>query len=274
MIASTDFPGPARQVLEKNLGGLALFLQGCGGNINPTYGIGYEVDCRDAKNRAGLALGGEALKVAANIRTHVRAGARKPLGNVPNILFTPWEAVEGDTCTYLGAAEQVVPLEFIALPTLGEAEEIHQHWQQTLDERHQRDAQEWEVRVAEKYVAWSRILVAAVKHGHPTCDLYLQAIRVNDIVIAGMNVETFFETGLTIKAQSPFKDTFVLGFTNGSMSYLPRAEDYPPDGWKVDVSYAVPDLLFQVYLHPVALHPDSEQRAIFGTVNLIKQLSK
>ena len=30
-VASTDFPGPARDVLERSLGGLAVFLQGCGG---------------------------------------------------------------------------------------------------------------------------------------------------------------------------------------------------------------------------------------------------
>src|SRR2546429_130948 len=81
MVASPDFPGPAREVLERNLGGLALFLQGCGGNINPRFGIGYEVDCRDTKNRVGMVLGGEALKVAASIRTNLRPGARKPIGN-------------------------------------------------------------------------------------------------------------------------------------------------------------------------------------------------
>ena len=272
MVASPDFPGPAREVLERNLGGLALFLQGCGGNINPRFGIGYEVDCRDTKNRVGMVLGGEALKVAASIRTNLRPGARKPIGNVPNILFTPWEAVEGDTCTYLGAAEQVVPLEFIELPSLQEAEAIHARWERTLAERRQRDAQEWEVRVAVRYEHWSRALVEAVKQGHPVFDLDIQAIRVNDIVIAGMNVEVFFETGLTIKAQSPFKDTFVLGYTNSLMSYLPRAEDYPAGGWKLDASYAVPDLMFQAFLQPVAFRPDAEQRAVEGTVGLIRQL--
>ena len=48
-VASPDYPGPARDVLERSLGGLALFLQGCGGNVNPRVGIGYEVDCRDTK---------------------------------------------------------------------------------------------------------------------------------------------------------------------------------------------------------------------------------
>ncbi|MCC7163433.1 MAG: hypothetical protein IT331_13135, partial [Anaerolineae bacterium] len=275
MVASADYPGPAREVIEKNLGGLALFLQGCGGNINPRVGIGYEIDCRDTKKRIGMELGGEALKVAAKIRTNTKAGARRPLGTVPNILFTPWEPVKGDdTCTYLGAVEEIVTLEFGELPSLTEADKIHNDWEQALADRQARDAQEWEIRVATKFELWSRNLVQAVKHGHPTFDLDVQVLRINDLVIAGMNVETFFETGLTIKEKSPFKDTFVLGYTNGSTSYLPRAEDYPPGGWKLDGRYAVPDLIFQAYVLPVAFRPDSAQRAVEGTLNLIRTLEK
>ena len=119
-------------MLEDNLGGLALFLQGCGGNVNPRAGIGYEVDCRDTKNRVGLELGGEALKVAARIRTNTRAGERRPLGNVPNILFTPWEPVDDPrTCTHLAAAETTAPLDYDVLPSLERAREILSHWERT-----------------------------------------------------------------------------------------------------------------------------------------------
>ncbi len=272
MVASPDYPGPAREVIERNLGGLAIFLQGCGGNINPRVGIGYEIDCRDTKNRVGFELGGEALKIAASIRTNTRPGERRPLGNVPNILFTPWEPVTGDTCTHLQAAETTIPLDYIELPSLDEAQTTHAHWQRDLEQRRSRDGQDWEIRFAHKYEHWARILVAAVEHGNPTLDLQLQAIRVNDIVIVAMNVETFFETGLEIRARSPFPDTFVLGYSNGVVSYLPRAQDYPEGGWKLDASYAVPDLIPQAWGMPVALAPDSEQRAVDASLALIRQL--
>jgi hypothetical protein len=273
LIASNDFPGPARQVLETTMGGLAIFLQGCGGNIDPVGGIGYEVDCRDTQARVGMTLGAEALKVASNIRTNLRPGARQPLGNVPNILFTPWEPIEGDTCSYLGAIDLSVPLEFVGLPPLQEAEAIHAQWAQTLEERRQRNAQEWEIRFAEKYEKWARGLVDAVKNGLPPCEAYIQALRVNDIIIVGINVEAFFETGLAIRAQSPFKDTFVLGYSNGLIAYLPRAEDFPPGGWKLDASYAVPDLMFQGYFLPVAIHPSSEQTVVQQTVALLQKFA-
>jgi hypothetical protein len=274
-VASSDYPGPAREVLERNLGGLALFLQGCGGNINPRVGIGYEVDCRDTKNRVGLELGGEALKIAAGIRTNTRAGQRRPLGNVPNILFTPWEPVHGDTCTHLTAAETTVALDYVELPPPGEARAILAQWQATVEDGRAGRIQEWELRVAVKMEAWARRLLAAVEAGGATFDLKLQAIRVNDIVVAGMNVETFFETGLEARAGSPLPDTFVLGYTNGSMAYLPRAEDHPAGGWKLGERYALPDQIPQFYPGQVtALHPDSERRALEGTLALIRQLTR
>jgi len=273
-VASSDFPGAARQVIERSLGGLALFLQGGGGNINPRAGMGYELDCRDTKHRVGLELGGEVVRVAAGIRTSTRPGRRRPLGNVPNILFAPWELVSGDTCTHLGAAETTTPLDYIELPSLERAHAILAQWQHTLEERRTGDAQEWEIRVAEKYEDWARVLVGAAEHDHPTCDLFIQAVRVNDIVIAGMNAELFFETGLELRAGSPFPDTFALGYTNGTIGYLPRAQDHPAGGWDVDASYAVPDLIFQVHPHPVALHPDSEQRAVAASLALIRQLTR
>jgi hypothetical protein len=271
-VASTDYPGPAREVLERSLGGLALFLQGCGGNTNPAVGIGWEIDCRDTKNRVGLELGGEVLKVAAAIRTDRRAGERRQLGNIPDILFTPWEPITGEAPAHLDAVEETLPLEFAGLPSLEQAKTIHTHWQDVLAARRAGDAQAWEVRAAQKYEHWAQRLVAAVEDGHPTCELRVQVLRVNDVVIAGMNVETFFETGLEIRARSPFVDTFVLGYSNGLVSYLPRAEDHPEGGWRLDESYAVPDLIPQAWGLPVILDPGSADRAVELTLGLIERL--
>ncbi len=272
-VTSTDYPGPARDVLERSVGGLALFLQGCGGNINTAVGIGWEVDCRDTKNRVGFELGGEALKVAARIRTDRRAGARKALGNIPNILFTPWEPIGEEAPGVLAALEETVTLEYVELPSLERAHEILAHWQRLREERLAGDAQAWEVRAAQKYEHWAKNLVAAVEDGHPTCELRVQVFRIDDVAIVGMNVEPFFETGLEIRARSVFLDTFVLGYSNGIVSYLPRAEDHPEGGWRLDEAYAVPDLIPQAWnTLPAILHPDSERRAVEHTLELLNRL--
>ena len=99
-------------------------------------------------------------------------------------------------------------------------------------------------------------------------------LRTACVTAAIVNVETFVETGLEIRARSPLPDTFVLGYTNGSMAYLPRAEDQPSGGWQLGESYALPDQLPQFYPEQIiALHPDSERRALEATVALIYQLT-
>ena len=226
-VASSDFPGAAREVVERSLGGLALFLQGGAGNINPRAGMGFEIDCRDTKNRVGAELGGEVVKVAARIRTNTRAGERRPLGNVPDILFTPWERVEGQAPVRIAAAETAVALDYVDLPSPDEAREILAEWQRTLAQRRAGPAADWEVRVAEKYEDWARLLVEASDRGAATCDLFLQALRIGDVVIAGLDAEVFFESGLEIRSRSSLPDTFVLGCTNGTIGYLPRRGGSP-----------------------------------------------
>ena len=83
----------------------------------------------------------------------------------PNILFTPWEPVDGHSCTHLAAAEATVALDYVDLPPVDEAREILAGWQATLEERRAGDAREWEVRVAEKYEDWARLLVEAAGRG-------------------------------------------------------------------------------------------------------------
>ena len=101
----------------------------------------------------------------------------------------------------------------------------------------------------------------------------IQVIRINNIILASNSTEAFFETGLSIKAGSPFLHTLVLGYTNGCVCYLPRAKDFPPGGWDIYKRwYGIPDLLFQAYSLPTAIHPDSEQQVVDRTLALIEQL--
>ena len=88
-VVSSDFPGTARKIVEGALGGKSLFLQACGGNINPVTGIGAEVDCRDNKDRIGAMLGGEVVKVAAEICTHVQRGAKQPIDTLASVSVWP-----------------------------------------------------------------------------------------------------------------------------------------------------------------------------------------
>ena len=271
-VASADYPGPAREVLERNLGGLALFLQGCGGNVNPRVGIGYEVDCRDTKNRVGLELGGEALRVAAQIRTNTRAGERRPLGNVPNILFTPWEPVEdGPTCTHLAAAETTVALDYDELPSLDRAREILAHWERLRKSGRQAtrssgsSARRRSTSSGHESSSPRSRRAPDPPASHPGDPRQRRRLR-------GAEHGGVLGDGRGDSGRLAVADTFALGYTNGCFGYLPRGEDYPDGGWKLDEAYAVPDLIPQAWGMPVILHPDSAQRAVEASLELIASL--
>jgi len=268
---SSDYPGAARVVIERS-GGLSVFLQGCGGNINPRYGIGYEVDCRDTKDREGAVLGGEVVKVSSGIRTHVRRGPRTLLGTV-GISLWPWLPVDGPACTYLGAADRTLTLPLSELPSLKTALELEARYRAEEADLREKRAPKADISVARRWAQWSARLVAAVREGRTTSEVVIQAMRVNDVALLALSVEPFFETGVAIKERSPIAHTQVLGYSNGYAGYLPRAEDHPPGGWSVHERYAVPDLYPQSWLQPVILHPDSEQLVVEASVALLRQLA-
>src|SRR5205814_6281610 len=99
----------------------------------PAGGMGYETDCRDAKNRTGTMLGSEAVKVAAGLRTHVQRGERTTLGSVSTITLWPWVPVSGETCTYLGAVSKAFCLDFMEYPPLTEAQALLDEQRRRLD---------------------------------------------------------------------------------------------------------------------------------------------
>jgi len=271
-VASSDFPGAARDIVERSLGGMSLFLQACGGNINPIGGIGYEVDGRDTRHRVGAVLGGEVLKVAAQIRTHVHRGEQRPIGPLNNILLWPWEPVSGESCSFLGAVEETETLQFGDLPSREEAVALNLKWSKQLAEDRERGAHEWDLNFSIRFAYWSERLLAAIDDGNPTLDVTVHGLRINDIVLWGLSVESFFETGLTLKQASPFGHTDVLGYTNGCVGYLPRAEDYPEGGWQVDELYALPDMFCQSYGLPVAPQEDAEQKVVERAQAVLEKL--
>ncbi len=65
-----------------------------------------------------------------------------------------------------------------------------------------------------------------------TASIPLQVFRIGDLGIAAIPFETFTETGLEIKARSPFKDTFTIELANGGYGYLPTPEQHELGGYE------------------------------------------
>jgi len=269
---SADFPGPARRLVEEKIGGVGFFLQGCGGNINPKVGIGYEEDCTESVYRVGTALGAEVVKIALGLNTHREQNERVTLNGVPNILFKPWGRVTDHAEITLSGCEEVVPFHFSQLPDKEIIQAEEEKWRKEVEDRVARGALSWEIRAARTVHAWTESVVKRTEEKDPTCDFVAHALRIGDIVLVGLGVEAFYQTGQQIKENSPFENTFVLGYTNGTIMYLPLKEDFPAGGWTWPNTYALPDLLPQVYCQPALWHPDSEQLAVQAAISAIKRL--
>lgn len=78
----------------------------------------------------------------------------------------------------------------------------------------------------------------------PQVKVVLQAFRIGDMALVSSPCETFCETGLAIKAASPFKPTFVVELANGYNGYLPTPEHHAWGGyetWRARSSYLAED---------------------------------
>jgi len=74
--------------------------------------------------------------------------------------------------------------------------------------------------------------------------LKLQVMRLGDLGIAAIPCETFVETGLELKAQSPLQPMFTIELANGYNGYLPTPQQHALGGyetWRAKSSYLVED---------------------------------
>ena len=64
-------------------------------------------------------------------------------------------------------------------------------------------------------------------------EVRLSAIKIGNIIFAGVNGEVFNQIGVKLKNQSPYSNTFFLTHCNGSCGYLVSDEAIPEGGYEV-----------------------------------------
>lgn len=68
--------------------------------------------------------------------------------------------------------------------------------------------------------------------GPDSVSVILQALRIGQGAIVALPFETFVETGLAIKQESPLQPTFVIELANGAEKYLPTPEHHELGGYE------------------------------------------
>lgn len=80
----------------------------------------------------------------------------------------------------------------------------------------------------------------AVKKDSPPAELNITAARVGDIAFVGIGCEVLTEIGMAIKADSPYKHTFVITHCNGAAGYLVPENLHTEGGYEVRSSPFAP----------------------------------
>jgi len=84
-----------------------------------------------------------------------------------------------------------------------------------------------------------------------TVDVPATALRVGDFTLVTFPGEMFHEIGLQVKRASPSKITFIAGYTNGSVGYMPTQAAFAEGGYEPDASHFAPQAE-KLYLRQVA----------------------
>ena len=203
---SGDFPGAAMETIENACGKgvVAMFVNGACGNISPRYAR-REQSFREVE-RMGKILAGEAIKTLYQIKTTDEAKIR--------------------------ANSKVLELPRKKLPPLEKAREAAKRKEAAWEGLKRKKAPVADIRTAEVEFLGAdmeRMRSEALERGvsqPETVSVELQEIHVNDTVLVGVPGELFVELGLQIKRESGLKNVIVVGYANGSISYILTPEAY------------------------------------------------
>jgi len=70
----------------------------------------------------------------------------------------------------------------------------------------------------------------------PPTELRMTALRIGELLIAGVNAEVFCEIGMEFKEKSPFDNSFFAGNTNGYQSYVLTDSEIARGGYEYNAS--------------------------------------
>jgi len=255
---SPDFVGPARRLVEAALGCPGVFLQGCAGNVNPATGIGQDDDASphvlDDKTRLGQRLGAEVVKVAQTLNTFRRRKEPLFVESVGRYWLFEYAEIAAAPAARIATRTAELTLPLTPFPSRVEVEAEWDSWAARLDAARQAGGEGWQMGPLVRFLHWANLRLAQTTSGpNPVAIVFpLQALSVGPLLFCGIPFEAMSETGLVLR-EALGQNTFVLGFTNGLVSYLPTPEVSREGGMEARLGY-------KAYLVPSEVPGDWEPR--------------
>ncbi len=250
---SADMIGFASRVIEENTsdGAIALFVQGCAGDINPAYykDVSHPRDAEPLGNLLGLSTlrGLRKIECRDDDRlTVLNEVLELPRADVAQRIIA-MEAEQKTQLRSLGGTslnlKTFIPL-VVKYRVSGEFPSYYSHRYlydkaqgrtdlEKLDAENRNNMRQYirNIHTMERLTRIQTNLRLLRKHqadnvaaGKRTLDVELLGIRIGDFVLTTFPGELTVRIGLNIKKNSPHERTFVAGYTNGYIYYAPTEE--------------------------------------------------
>jgi len=250
---TADLTGFASKVIEGNLsdGTMALFLQGCAGDINPVLykDVDHPRDAEPLGNMLGLSVmqavrkvrcrEGGALKVIHEILTLPRADLAQCIDSLQAEQTRLLQSLKGTSLNLKTFLSLIVKYDLSRdFPSYYSHRYLHDKMI-GRDDLNRLDAQNRTnmERYVENILAMEELTRVRVNlnllkmhqaqkltAGKRTINVEVLALRIGDFVLVTFPGELSVQIGLNVKKRSPHRFTFVAGYTNGYIYYAPTAE--------------------------------------------------
>ena len=220
---SADWPGLAAACLRHELGGpVALFLQGCCGNINGHNVIFHRTDPQTRQKTCDMQVGWTAQHFCDQVLPAVRAIKTEPAVRLKAIFrIIPLPCVQPDRNELQRAIDANVKV--ADSMSLAELRPLHERIESETKEE-----QAW--RRARFDVDSSRHQLGILDDPPEAIEAPLQVLGIGDAAIVGWPGEVFVELGIEARQRSPRPMTFVASFSNGCVGYIPTEAAFESQG--------------------------------------------
>lgn len=235
-LVSPDYPGITKRTLEQLMGGHCMFLQGSAGDIGPGP-EGFQCDYA-AVSRIGRLIAYEAAKVLLTLE-----GQRRQFRFERVVESGASLAIWKDTKRPAAASGLRIFAKHILLPIksfipVEEAQRIFTGYQNKLYQLLEQSASAEEIKEATYKVkrSFKSMEQAQLFAGKTELPVEVQFVIAGDIALVSAPIEPFSRTGKAVREQSPFPFTYLSGYSNGWVGYLPTREEYAIGGYEVETS--------------------------------------
>ena len=220
-----DYPGILVRLTERELGGKALFLQGCSGDVRTRY----REPAYEEVERVGRQFGGSLLKAVSRLEPidgpHVISAVKQQVA----LPLKPYQSRKQQRSRL---AELEKSLRQLAETPASSPADIRERWamyQESAFLRYQLKWGDLETRQAD--LERERVSVT------------LQAVRLGGLLLLTSPAEVFAETGLELAdwaAGEGWDGTIVSSCTNGYVNYIPPRKEAERGGFEPSCTMLAP----------------------------------